>query len=58
MTWRLDRLTRDARALDAAVRAETARPLPDSLRIMELKRRKLATRDEIAMLDAGLISRN
>lgn len=58
MTWWTDRLKHKAKALDAQVRAEEARPLPDNLRVTELKRRKLATRDEIAMLEAGLVSRN
>ena len=58
MTWRMKRLLDEARAIDAAVRAEQSRALPDSLRISELKRRKLATRDEIAMLEAGLLVRN
>ena len=58
MTWRTDQLARRAQALDAAVRCEQARPAPDSLRVLELKRRKLATRDEIALLEAGLTLRN
>ena len=58
MTWRTDRISATAKALDAAIRIEEARPCPDSLRVMELKRRKLATRDELALLEAGSLTRN
>ena len=54
MNWRLNRLRDRAEALDREVRAEAARPAADSLKIQELKRSKLGTRDEIARLEAGL----
>jgi hypothetical protein len=56
MTKLFERLVRRARRLDADIRAEEARRAPDSLRVMELKRRKLATRDELARLEAGLLT--
>jgi hypothetical protein len=37
--------------LDAAVAALQAQPVTDQLRIARLKRRKLALRDQIAMLE-------
>ncbi len=36
--------------LDAALREEEARPLPDSLEISDLKRKKLAVKDQLAQL--------
>ncbi len=36
--------------IDAKLRQEEARPLPDSLTIATLKRQKLAIKDEIAQL--------
>lgn len=36
--------------LDSALKEEEARPLPDSLAIATLKRRKLAIKDELADL--------
>lgn len=36
--------------LDAALREEEARPLPDSLEISDLKRKKLAVKDQLAEL--------
>jgi hypothetical protein len=40
--------------LDAAVAALEAQPRPDQLRIARLKRRKLALRDEIVILEDRL----
>ncbi len=36
--------------LDAALREEEARPLPNSLEISDLKRKKLAVKDQLAQL--------
>ncbi len=36
--------------LDAALREAEARPLPDSLEISDLKRKKLAVKDQLAEL--------
>ncbi len=36
--------------LDAALREEEARPLPNSLEISDLKRKKLAVKDQLAEL--------
>lgn len=55
MNGRLNRLRVRAGALDHEVLVEQARPEADSLRVQELKRRKLATRDEIARLEAGVV---
>ncbi|MBI1197929.1 MAG: DUF465 domain-containing protein [Phenylobacterium sp.] len=41
-------------ALDREVRSEAARLSADNLKVSALKRSKLATRDEIARLEAGL----
>lgn len=58
MTWRMTRLAQAAKGFGSAVRAEQARARSDSLWVAELKRRKLATRDEMALLEAGLLTRN
>lgn len=39
--------------LEMALRDEEARPMPDSLAIASLKRKKLAIKDEIAQLRHG-----
>ncbi|MBJ7411047.1 MAG: hypothetical protein JHD15_11895 [Phenylobacterium sp.] len=52
MTWRNARRRRSAK--DRGPTSES----PASLRIAELKRDKAASRDEIALLEAGLLSRN
>ena len=41
------RLTRIHRSLDEAIRAELGRRLPDSLRLLRLKRMKLAVKDRL-----------
>ena len=44
------RLTTTHQRLDEAIRAETKRRLPDSLRLLRLKKLKLAVKDRIAGL--------
>ena len=46
----LDNLTEKHAAFEAEIDAETQRPAPDSVRLTDLKRRKLAVKDEIARL--------
>lgn len=46
----LDILTEKHAAFEAEIDAETQRPAPDSVRLTDLKRRKLAVKDEIARL--------
>lgn len=41
------RLTHIHRSLDEAIRAELSRRLPDSLRLLRLKRMKLAVKDRL-----------
>ena len=53
MTWRLTQLRARHEALDRQVRAEERRPDADGLKVRELKRSKLAARDEIARLEAA-----
>ena len=52
---RLEAAREDHRDLDAAIVALAGAPLPDQLRLARLKKRKLALRDEIAMLEDQLI---
>lgn len=47
---RLDELESDHRALDEEVRALTMCGVVDQLKVMRMKRRKLALKDEIARL--------
>lgn len=54
MNARLITLRARHEALDREVRTEATRLSPDSLKVSALKRSKLATRDEIARLEAGL----
>ena len=42
------------RTLDAAIEDETARPANDSLRLRELKRRKLRLKEEMEQLKSAL----
>ncbi len=42
------RLTRIHRSLDEAIRAEMRRRLPDSLKLLRLKRLKLAVKDRLS----------
>ena len=51
---RIAELRQEHEDLDAAVAALTAQPQPDQLRIMRLKRRKLALRDQIVALENRL----
>jgi len=51
---RLDELQRDHRALDDEVRALTMCGVVDQLKVMRLKRRKLALKDEIARIEDRL----
>jgi uncharacterized protein len=44
------RLTRIHSSLDEAIRSETRRRLPDSLRLLRLKKMKLAVKDRLAAL--------
>ena len=52
---RLVRLRQEHRDLDAAIDALLATAAPDQLQIARLKKRKLRLRDEIALLEDGLI---
>jgi len=49
-TSHLDKLTEKHAAFEAEIDAETQRPVPDSVRLTDLKRRKLAVKDEIVRL--------
>jgi len=51
---RLAALRQEHADLDAAVQAIALSPLPDMLLIARLKRKKLATKDEISRLEAQL----
>lgn len=44
------RLTQTHRRLDEAIWREMRRPLPDSLRLLRLKRLRLAVKDRLATL--------
>ena len=44
------RLTRIHSSLDEAIRSETKRRLPDSLRLLRLKKMKLAVKDRLTAL--------
>ena len=44
------RLTKTHQQLDEAIRTETTRRLPDSIRLLRLKKLKLAVKDRIAAL--------
>ncbi len=44
------RLTRIHRSLDDAIRAEMRRRLPDSLKLLRLKKLRLAVKDRLAAL--------
>lgn len=45
-------LERRHRSLDARVAEEAKRPLPDSLALQQLKRRRLLAKERLAMLQA------
>ena len=55
MRKRLAILRIEHRDLDAAIDALTAAGSPDQLQIARLKKRKLALRDQIAMLEDYLV---
>ncbi|MDB5667828.1 MAG: hypothetical protein JWL74_778 [Alphaproteobacteria bacterium] len=44
------RLTRIHSSLDEAIRSETRRRLPDSLRLLRLKKMKLAVKDRLTAM--------
>ncbi len=48
----LETLTEKHAAFDVEIDAERQRPAPDSVRLSDLKRRKLAIKDEIVRLTA------
>lgn len=58
MNRRMDSLNARAAKLDKLIRSEERRPAPDWVEVQAMKRRKLATRDELALLEAGLLLRN
>ena len=49
---RLTSLGQRHKDLDALIAQEHQRPQPDDMRLHDLKRQKLATKDEIAALEA------
>ena len=49
----LNLLTEKHAALEAEIDSETQHPAPDSVRLTDLKRQKLAIKDEIARLTRG-----
>lgn len=51
---RLEELRREHRALDHEVRAAQENGIEDQLKVMRLKRRKLALKDEIFMIEDQL----
>lgn len=51
----LAELRQEHRALDAAISRLAESPLPDTIQIQRLKKRKLALKDRIAMLDDRLL---
>jgi hypothetical protein len=52
---RLLRLRQEHRDLDSAIEALRATPASDQLQLARLKKRKLRLRDEIALLEDGMI---
>ena len=54
ITARVAVLRQEHQDLDASIRALEGQPVPDQLLIMRLKRKKLALRDQIAMLEDQL----
>ncbi len=48
---RLAALNARHRTLDVRIETESRRPLPDTLRIQEMKRSKLAVKEEIARIE-------
>ena len=54
MSTQAYRLTLAHRRLDEAIRAEMTRRLPDSIRLLRLKKLKLAVKDRLAGLARGV----
>ena len=54
LTAKLALLRREHQDLDASIYALERQPLPDQLLIMRLKRKKLALRDQIVLLEDQL----
>lgn len=52
---RLEQLRIEHRDLDAAIDALALSPTPDQLRIMRLKKRKLAMKDQISAIEDALV---
>ena len=53
LNHRINHLQDEHTQLEEALAEEEARPMPDSLRIASLKRKKLAIKDELADLTEG-----
>ena len=51
----LERLRQEHRDLDVAIAALAEEPLPDTIRLQRLKKRKLSLKDRIAKLDDRLL---
>jgi len=49
----VDELAEKHRQLDLKIEEELSRPYADDLKIQELKRQKLALKDELVRLEAG-----
>ena len=54
MSTQAYRLTLAHQRLDEAIRAEMTRRLPDSIRLLRLKKLKLAVKDRLAALARGM----
>ena len=52
---RIEMLKQDHRDLDAAIEALRLLPMPDMIQLQRFKKKKLALKDEIAMLEDLLI---
>lgn len=50
---RISELANKHRQLDQKIAEELKRPLADTLRLKDLKRRKLKIKEELKLLDAG-----
>ena len=50
------RLTHTHRRLDEAIASETSRRLPDSLKLLRLKKLRLAVKDRLATLMRGSLA--
>ena len=56
LAYELDQLYEKHRALDAEIELAMTRPMPDSLIIQRLKRRKLRVKDTIAKLSGVFLT--